>query len=561
MDIYPFNALRMGPFSEKPENWERLFPALRDNRPAFDEFWFSTGCSFPKIEWHEESARRCAKCAEDLRGIGMVPSIEMQTILGHNDTIPEQNGENTGATWVKRVEWNGTTAKYCPCPRDPVMQAYFKKVAVLHAAWHPGIIYVDDDFCVKPRCKTASDPYFNGMRGYGCFCPRCLNEFSKYEGHEWTRGSLIEAMRAEKEREGDQHHSWLDPDYGETGINRKWLDFQLLGLADFARELAAAVHAVSPETRMGYQFGRGHVEIAQALAEGSIHPIRIRPGAGSYYDTYPRDQIIKAYQLSLSSRFMGEHDFIEARCPEIESCPRTVFCRTPQGVILEAFENIAFGMDFLSMFVANWRANESVDYYHKRLFPRIAKARPFLEKYRDANRGAKPCGFTIPGDVPDILVSERGLPIVTAERGIELGKLPPLSEVSINGSGSGWGGSQESRAAQIMSGPDWRKWIARADEVSCARLPVVMSEPAMAFVVANVTDNMELRTVAFVNASIDRQEPQVIKLRGVPEKISQVKWHIPECDSMELKLCRLAGGDAETTLPEMGAWQCGYIEV
>lgn len=561
MNTSPFNCLRMGPFSEKEENWKILYPALTDNRPAFDEFWFSTGCSYPVIGWHEESARRCAICAEDLRKAGIQPSIEFQTILGHADAIAAQNGDNSGAVWGKRVEWDGTTALYTPCPRDPEMQAYFRKVAALHAAWHPYSMWVDDDFCVKPRSPTKEDPFFNGTRGYGCFCRRCLEEFSAFEGkgNRWTRESLTEAMREAGKDEDRSGHSWRDPDYGEKGINRKWLDFQIAGLESFANDLASTIHAISPETTMGYEFGRGHIEIARGLAEGSGHQIRIRPGGGAYYDTDARSQIEKAYVVTGSAYYYKGSELVSAKCPEIESCPRTVFCRTPQGIILEAFEDLAFGMDFLSMFVANWRARESMEFYHRRLFPRIAAAIPYLKAFRDANRGASPCGFTVPGDVPAYLVAERCVPVIVKGMGVELGALPSLSEVDINVSGSGWDGSRESRVAQIMCSSDWRNWVKRADEVSGCRLPVIFTEPAFAFTAVNVDDDFTLRTVAVINASIDRQEAQRIILRGIPEAVKTVSWHMPEAEPVVLTVARNADGDAEVVLPVIGAWQGGYL--
>ena len=83
----PFCALRFGYRFTQPDKWPKMRAALEKNRPAFDEVWFSTGVSFPSLAWHEEHARQCAKAADDLRKLGIIPSIEIQTIIGHGDDL------------------------------------------------------------------------------------------------------------------------------------------------------------------------------------------------------------------------------------------------------------------------------------------------------------------------------------------------------------------------------------------------------------------------------------------------------------------------------------------
>lgn len=88
-DDAPFCALRFGFRYTQPDRWTEMRAALEKNRAAFDEVWFSTGVSFPPLAWHEEHARQCAVAADDLRKLGIVPSIEIQTIIGHTDGILE----------------------------------------------------------------------------------------------------------------------------------------------------------------------------------------------------------------------------------------------------------------------------------------------------------------------------------------------------------------------------------------------------------------------------------------------------------------------------------------
>ena len=91
-------------------------------------------------------------------------------------------------------------------------------------------------------------------------------------------------------------------------------------------------------------------------------------------------------------------------------------------------------------------------------------ARPFLERFRAANRGAKPCGFSVPYNRPKSLVAVRGLPIGPCG-GRSLGDLPDLRWIPARTAGSDWigGYDEESRILQVMSGPDWMDFVRRME--------------------------------------------------------------------------------------------------
>ena len=533
----PFSALRFASEYSTPSNWPGMRAALAANPRAFDEVWMSTGITFPKLAWHADRARQCAAVADDLRKLGIVPSIEIQTVLGHGDALLGA-GDCSGQTWSTWVGSDGTVAKRCSCPSDPALCAYFVRVAELHAAWKPGSIWLDDDFTLK--CHAPVRPGANPLMG--CFCDRCIGIFSKREGREWTRAELDRSLRT------------------DATLMTRWLTAQAGVFARVAREIAAAVHRISPDTVFGYQFGgTGAPAIAHGLYEGSGHPVRLRPGSGAYWDTDAHEQIEKAYELQVVAAPYGRPEWVESICPEIETCPRTFCSRTPQGLILEAFENLSLGMDFISMFAADARTDESPDFYRTRLFPRLDAARPFLEGFRDANRGAKPCGFTVANDVPAKLVACRGVPIVP-RNGRSLGALPDVLSISVRTAGSAWIGglTQETRVMQCASSMSLEAFYRRCDETVQGRLPVLFEKAAMAFVVPNVREDGSLATVAFVNASIDRQDPTPVRLRGVPASAWSIFWHAPEEAPVRLTFAR-EGGDVRLTLPRIGAWQCGYL--
>ena len=74
----------------------------------------------------------------------------------------------------------------------------------------------------------------------------------------------------------------------------------------------------------------------------------------------------------------------------------------------------------------------------------------------------------------------------------------------------------------------------------------------------NHTDFSAGFSSAIVNASIDRQGPVTVCLRGVPADAKAAVWHQPEADDVEIALVR-DGADARVRLPRIGAWECGYL--
>ena len=537
-DDAPFCALRFGFRYTQPDKWPEMRAALAKNRAAFDEVWFSTGVTFPPLAWHEEHARQCALAADDLRKLGIVPSIEIQTIIGHTDSILDA-GDCSGQDWGTMVSADGLAAKRLSCPQDPKLVAYFVRVAELHAAWKPGSVWVDDDLSYRNRAPVKKPE----NRLAGCFCDRCVSGFSAKEGRAWPRGELAKAIRRDE------------------SVRRRWDDYSCGVMGELTRAIASAVHRISPETVMGYQYG-GVLQpaIPCGLFSGSGLPVRLRPGAGAYWDTDAHQQLDKAYSLQHMLRDVRGANWVGACCPEIETCPRTFACRTPQGVVLEAFENLALGMDFVSMYVADARTDETTDFYADSLFPRLAAAHGFLKGYHAANAGTWPCGFTVPDGVPAKLVACRGIPIVGAT-GRSLGPLPDVKKIPARMEGAEWMAgdrAKETLVMQVVSSVALTNFYAQCDNAAGNRLPVLFEEAVMAFAMPRVKEDGTLVSVAFVNASIDRQDPVAVRLRGVPTNVQVAVWHQPEAEPVEIGLVR-CGGDVRVRLPRIGAWECGYL--
>ena len=167
----------------------------------------------------------------------------------------------------------------------------------------------------------------------------------------------------------------------------------------------------------------------------------------------------------------------------------------------------------------------------------------------------------MPHGVPAKLVACGGIPIVGAT-GRCLGTLPDVASIPVRMAGSGDVDTRspdyQTRVMQIASSTGLTNYYARCDKASGGRLPVIFERPVMAFAMPRVRDDGTLVTLALVNASIDRQDPVVVRLRGVPADVKVALWHQPEAACAEMTVARRAG-EALVRLPRIGAWECGYL--
>ena len=375
-DAIPFSAIRLRkPHTDREEVWNGLREQFAKHRAGVDEVWFSTGISFPKMEEHRAAAKRLAKAADDLRKIGILPSLQIQATIGHGDSFLRY-ADNSGMTWQGFTSANRSVAKGCNCFRAPGFLAYMKEMSTLYAAaMRPYSAWIDDDIRIVNH----------GGPGWGCHCEYCLGKFAEKEGKKRTRKQLVEEMKT------------------DAALAARWRAFAFEGEAELVRVIAEAVHAASPETRMCQQQpGRcfpEHRLLYEAHHAATGLPVGMRPGAGAYFDNDARAQIEKAYTLALQIDTIGPLPFIDRICPEIESCPRSFACRTGQGVLLEALESLAQGMNSISALVMD-AGFETPEWYGDEILAPLARNAAMMKRYVALNEGAVRCGYGFAGDPP-----------------------------------------------------------------------------------------------------------------------------------------------------------------
>ena len=527
----PLIMMRLrGPHTADDAQWAKTFKALNDNRAACDEVWFSTGIGFPKMGWHEAHVKRLKRYAEQLRAVGIVPSLQFQATLGHSDTTTLIEGV-AGKTWGGFTGRGGAECNACNCPRQPEFLAYVREMARLYASFKPGSVWIDDDLRIAGHAPGS--PWGKVKDGWvGCWCATCIAAFNAETGGKWTREALDAAMAS------------------DASLFDRWEKFSFDGIAAVARAIAEETHRVSPGTRLAYQHGAyrndSQLAVFRAIHEATGLPVGSRPGGGAYYDYNPNDQMVKAFEAARQRRCLGDPEWFGVWCPEIETYPRAFASRTAQGLLNEAFVNLALGMNSLSFLIMDTRY-ETDEWYGENLLAPLADEKALLEEYRRHNAGTVPAGFSdATAATPEALYrfALAGVPVLP-------GPGKPCGTVT---------DADLSFEIGAMSSAEILALRRRFDERARGKTPVVVESPTVGLVMPRVTADGALRSVAFVNARIDAQKPVRVRLRGVMKGTKSAVWRAFRETPVSLSLER-DGADAVVTIPALSAWNCGWLQI
>ena len=99
-----------------------------------------------------------------------------------------------------------------------------------------------------------------------------------------------------------------------------------------------------------------------------------------------------------------------------------------------------------------------------------------------------------------------------------------------------------------------------ADWCAHDRMPVMAAEPLQCILVPRVTPDGSLRSVCIVNATIGQQKPFALRLRNVPEKMTEAEWQVPSEQPVRLAV-RRDGAEAEVTIPGLAPWDIGWLKI
>lgn len=508
--------------TQNVETWKASFRAIEAHPGCCDEIWFSTGCGVPDLSWHRANAEVMAVAVKDAKAAGIVPSLQFQATLGHGDGIIDARMFPAKA-WTGWTGPQGTEDRQCNCPRQPDFLAYLREVSKIYAGLGFASLWIDDDLRSRNHLPaTAWDVDLSG-----CWCETCIDAYNRETGGCWTRETLVAAVKSDPAQKA------------------RWRKFTIDSLVAVAKAIAGTFREISPQTMMGLQHcvAEANVDeitaILTALYGTSGHAVGFRGGGGAYSDDNPDRVLLKSLQTCWFRERLGNLDYVKVWVPEIESHPRTYYSISPQGVLVQAFSGLMYGLNGVSYFISN-PAMESPDLYGATYWKTLSAASSCLKGYAQAIEGCKPVGFVVPSP---------------KEVGILRAAIPAFM-----GPGRSVGFLTEKELGYTlknMTSAEVQDFRERLDR-RAGGLPAVVCSPFAGLMLPHVDAAGILRTVALFNTRISAQGPVRIRLGKVPASAKQAVWNEMCRAPLSLPIER-TGADAFVTVPEVAAWNGGYV--
>lgn len=294
------------------------------------------------------------------------------------------------------VDPAGRQAQLAVCPRDDAWREYLAELYAFYAAARPRFLWVEDDF------RYHNHP---PLQWGGCFCNEHVAEFSRRAGRPLTREEFVAGLLAP----GDPHE-----------FRVIWLETARDALERAAAAIRDAVHAVSPETRLGLMTsvpavhaaeGRRWAPLLEALS--SPHAPAVRIHLPAYSERRPAEYLTLFHTISDLHRALLPR---EAEIyPELENFPYSRFAKSlafTRFQLLSAQVLALHGMT-LDLFDLNGTGLVPEDGYQAPL----AAMKDYLERTADA--------FRLPRRGVVVLVSEDSSATLHTAQGRSMTELYP----------------------------------------------------------------------------------------------------------------------------------------
>ena len=336
-----------------------------------DIVWLGSG-GHPDISWHEKNAERFIELADYARSKGIIPMVELQG-LGHGDS---RSPSHTGAdVFEKMTGPDGYVADGAYCPWGKNLQAYYTRYVGGYAKCRPAGLYIDDDLRME----------FHGRVPFGCYCDDCIRRFNETWGTSFTREEIVRLIATDS--------LWRE----------RYVEQNRQGMESFMRNVARSVHAVSPETQVGFEYvyltqclGSDWESVFRPIYEETGLPPLSRPGCFFYEDHEPRKMLDKI--LNTSYQNMVAPDYVVDRWPEIENTSHTVMGKSVQGTCVESSLNLAYGCNGLTYSMISSESEPLEE--RSRMWTAFARHRRYWQQLIDDLPGTGAGGVCIAQD-PD----------------------------------------------------------------------------------------------------------------------------------------------------------------
>lgn len=282
-------------------------------------------CPLP-LEKHRRMARIYENIAQALAHAGIAYSINLATLVGHNDCpVPDR----LTMPFTRFVGSGLREADSVYCVSDPKWVEYATQVCTLYARTHPKRIMLDDDF----RSLNHTDPV-------GCFCDNHVALTARELGYPVTRQQLRDAC--------------LGLGEGHMQIKQAWMRVNFRFQLHAAQAIEKAVHRVSPQTQVGLMNsgepahslqGRKMPRLLQALA-GEDRQCLSRPLGGAYSDGLHQEIVQMVTGMALSMAAAGQNTHWVS---EVENYPHSLYNKSITLTALQMYLHTLAGADSLSL--------------------------------------------------------------------------------------------------------------------------------------------------------------------------------------------------------------------
>lgn len=354
--------IRLGERHKAVGEAEKLVAMMRRHPGCCDSVWMASQYGYPLLSTHEKNAEMMKQSVGVYREAGIRVDLQISNTVGHGDYMKSKDCRAVSEYgFEKMVGHDGITADYAFCWNGKNFTEYIVKVLEIYADIQPDTIWFDDDLRMGHHSPVT----------YGCFCEHCMKRYNAFLQTDFSREELVAAISRNTD-----------------GIREKWVGFVRNNFSEFVKKLAKAVLAVSPNTRLAYQYGYlsktygdGVNYVLDAFRCGKVPPAS-RAGAGAYDDKNPWDLLHKQQQLSLARSDLPS--YVEYSVPEIENLPDVRFGKSNYGTALESSLALAYGHTGLS-YAAIMNDYEYEDFFED-LFRLLSVNKPYWETLRNVNR-------------------------------------------------------------------------------------------------------------------------------------------------------------------------------
>ena len=297
------------------------------------------------------------------------------------------------------VDVEGHEARLCVCPLDESWQEHLAALYARYAALHPHILWVEDDFRFHNHAPLVWG---------GCFCEAHMALYAELAGHPVSREDFIRGVL----RPGKPHP-----------YRKIWLDVCRRTLVEVAAKLERAVHAVSPETRLGLMSSLPQVHAAEgrdwhgllrAFAGEACPPVD-RIHLPAYAEMAPWQYLLRFNMVSMANRALLPEDTLVY--PELENYP---YSRFSNSLAFTRFQLLtSLPLDPAGMTIDLYDLNGNGIVWEDGYQDMLREVKPFLNEMKESGAFAREqMGVRV-------LLSERSSYTLHTRRGERMEELYP----------------------------------------------------------------------------------------------------------------------------------------